>query len=192
MPAVADFLCNVRACDLCASSLPHGPRPIVQIGARARILMVGQAPGRRVHASGIPWDDASGDTLRAWLGLDKATFYNPEVVALLPMGFCYPGTGKSGDLPPRPECAPRWHAPARTLMPAIRMTLLIGAYAQTHYLTDPAATLTETVAKFQYYAPAIWPMPHPSPRNRPWLARNPWFETELLPALRTHVAQILA
>ncbi len=191
MAALDDFLGDLRACTLCAASLPHGPRPIVQIGHGARILLIGQAPGRKVHASGIPWDDASGDTLRGWLGLAKAAFYDPAQVALLPMGFCYPGTGKSGDLPPRPECAPRWHAAAHAHMPAITMTVLIGAYAQAHYLAKPGGTLTETVAQFRNHAPDIWPLPHPSPRNRPWLARNPWFEADLLPALRARVAQIL-
>lgn len=191
MTALAEFLQAARTCTLCAAHLPHGPRPIIQLGAEARLLLVGQAPGRKVHASGIPWDDASGDTLRTWLGLDKATFYDPAHVALLPMGLCYPGTGKSGDLPPRPECAPQWHQPALAHMPGIRMTLLIGAYAQARYLPEPGGTLTDTVARFRDYAPHIWPLPHPSPRNRPWLARNPWFEQTLLPALRVAVVEAL-
>lgn len=164
---------------------------MLQAAAGARLLIVGQAPGRAVHASGTPWLDASGRTLRAWLGLDENSFYDPERVAILPMGFCYPGTGKSGDLPPRPECAPRWHASIMPLLSKVELTLLIGLYSQREYLPGGALTLTENVRAFRTHLPRFFPLPHPSPRNRPWLAANPWFERETLPELRSRVAALL-
>ena len=187
------LLARIRACTMCAAHLPHAPRPVVQVHPSARLLIIGQAPGARVHASGVPWMDASGQQLRAWLGISEETFYDATQVALMPMGFCYPGKGKSGDLPPRPECAPLWHEPIRAKLPHIRLTILIGQYAQQHYLADTCAdTLTETVRNFRDHLPAFIPLPHPSPRNRFWLTKNPWFETEILPLLRKSVLDSLA
>ena len=160
--------------------------------AEARILIIGQAPGRKVHESGVPWQDRSGDNLRAWLGVDAKTFYDPKTFALMPMGFCYPGAGKSGDLPPRPECAPLWHPQLLAQMKSARVTLLIGQYSQAHYLSDRAReNLTETVRHFREYLPQYLPLPHPSPRNGIWLRRNSWFEKELLPVLKEIVSREL-
>jgi uracil-DNA glycosylase len=187
--ALKKLLTEVRQCDVCSSQLPHKPNPIVRAHRDARLLLIGQAPGRRVHESGIPWDDPSGETLRHWLGVTREQFYDERLVAIIPSGFCYPGTGKSGDLPPRPECAPLWHAPLLAAMPNIKLTLLIGSYAQALYLQDQRKpTLTETVQRYASYAPKYVPLPHPSPRNRPWIKRNPWFEKKLLPVLRKYVA----
>lgn len=181
---------QARSCTLCAAHLPHGPRPVFTVHPKAKILIIGQAPGRKVHQTGIPWDDASGKRLRHWLGVDDAAFYNPEIFALLPMGFCYPGAGKSGDLPPRPECAPQWHQPLLNLMPDIRLTLLFGQYAQAHYLGEARKkNLTETVRNWESYVPAYLPLPHPSPRNQIWERKNPWFESEVLPYLREAVGK---
>ena len=186
------LLREVRACTLCAEHLPGDPRPVLQAHPRARLLIVGQAPGRRVNASGVPWDDPSGDRLRAWLGVDRDTFYRGDSFALVPMGFCYPGTGRSGDLPPRPECAPAWHERLRARMPEVRLTLLLSRYAHAAYLGATAkATLTETVRAWEEYLPGHLPLPHPSPRNNRWLKRNAWFERELLPELRELVARAL-
>jgi uracil-DNA glycosylase len=161
----------------------------VQIGTGARLLIASQAPGRRAHESGVPFADRAGDTLRRWLGLDRDTFYDAEVVAILPIGLCYPGRGPGGDLPPRPECAPRWHARLRALMPEVRLTLVLGRHAQAHHLAARCRpTLSETVDAFRAYLPDYFPLPHPSPRNRPWLLRHPWFERDVLPALRAEVA----
>jgi uracil-DNA glycosylase len=177
---------------MCAAHLPLGPKPILQIGPRARILIASQAPGRRAHLSGVPFADRAGDTLRQWLGLDRATYYDPEIVAILPIGLCYPGRGRSGDLPPRPECAPRWHAPLCAFMPAIRLTLVLGRHAQAHHLGARCQpSLTETVRAFRTYLPDCFPLPHPSPRNGPWLLRHSWFETDVLPALRVEVSRAL-
>jgi len=184
---------DIRDCTLCAEHLPLGPRPVLQISSSARILIAGQAPGRKVHASGIPFDDASGDRLRDWLGLDRGTFYDTSRVAILPMGFCYPGTGKSGDLPPRPECATAWREKILSELRAVTLTLVIGQYAMAWHLGPRAkATLTETVQTWREYQPQIWPMPHPSPRNNLWLKKNPWFAHDLLPTLREHVKSALA
>ncbi len=178
---------------MCADALPLGPRPVLQAGAGARLLIVGQAPGTKVHASGVPWDDASGERLRTWLGIDRETFYDASKVAIVPMGFCYPGRGAGGDNPPRPECAPRWHARLLAQLPDVQLTLLIGQYAQRYFLGDRRkATLTETVEAWREYAPAFVPLPHPSPRNQPWFARHAWFEHDVLPALRERVAATLA
>lgn len=186
------MLAEVRACRACAALLPLGPRPILQISPRARILIASQAPGRRAHETGVPFVDRAGDTLRDWLGLDRATFYDPEVVAILPLGLCYPGRGRSGDLPPRPECAPRWQRRLRAAVPAVRLTLLLGRHAQAHHLGARCRpTLTETVRAFDAYLPDQFPLPHPSPRNGPWLLRHPWFEQDVLPALRAEVAGAL-
>jgi uracil-DNA glycosylase len=179
------LLREIRQCRHCEASLPQGPRPVVAASRTARILIIGQAPGLRVHASGVPWADASGRELRRWLGVDEAAFYDPRRFALMPMGFCYQGKGRSGDLPPRPECAPLWHPRLLAAMPHVRLTLLVGAYAQRHYLgVDAGPTLTATVGDFRRYLPRFLPLPHPSPRNRPWVAKNPWFEADLLPELR--------
>lgn len=185
------LLTEIRACTLCAEHFPLGPRPVVQMGSTARILIAGQAPGRKVHATGIPFDDASGERLRDWLGMSKEIFYDPAIVAILPMGFCYPGTGKSGDLPPRPECAATWRAKALSLLPNIELTLVIGQYAQAYHLPGNKATLTELVQAWREHGPAVIPLPHPSPRNNIWLKRNPWFQAELLPELREQIVRIL-
>ncbi|MFP5517232.1 MAG: uracil-DNA glycosylase family protein [Alphaproteobacteria bacterium] len=184
---------TVRACTLCAGVLQHGCRPVLRGSRTARLLIVGQAPGARVHASGIPWDDASGDRLRKWLAMDRAAFYDESRIAVVPMGLCYPGTmAKGGDYPPRPECAPLWHPPVLESLTGVRLTLLIGQYAQARYLGDRRkATMTETVANWRDYGPAYIPLPHPSWRNTAWLNRNPWFEEELVPALRRRVADAL-
>ncbi|MGR9046426.1 MAG: uracil-DNA glycosylase family protein [Gammaproteobacteria bacterium] len=183
---------QVKSCTLCASQLPHEPRPILQLHPKARILIAGQAPGRKVHDSGIPFDDASGRRLRTWLGLETSLFYDPERVAIVPMGLCYPGPGKSGDLPPRPECAEQWRNRLLTLMPDIRLTLLIGRYAQDwHLRAHGKASLTETVKAWREYWPAVLPLPHPSPRNNPWLNNNPWFEADVIPVLRARITEIL-
>jgi uracil-DNA glycosylase len=182
---------EVLACRACAGLVPE-PRPVLRVSATARLLIVGQAPGRKVHATGIPWNDPSGDTLRTWLGVDRDTFYDETRVAIVPMGLCYPGHGPHGDLPPRPECAPLWHRRLLAAMPAIELVLLVGDYAQRHYLPAEPRALTERVRGFACYGPRWFPLPHPSPRNRLWLRRNPWFEARVLPALRERVAPLLA
>lgn len=190
--SLKNLLTEVRACTICADSLPAGPRPIVQLAAESRIVIIGQAPGRRVHESGVPWDDPSGDRLRWWLGLSPEQFYDAANVAIVPMGFCYPGSAKSGDLPPRPECAPRWHEPLLAYLPEDRLEVIIGTYAQKRYITDRAKTLTETVANWERYLPKQIVMPHPSPRNQAWFKKNPWFEADVLPAVQQRVRQVLA
>jgi uracil-DNA glycosylase len=191
--AVRRLLAEVRRCTLCAAHLPHGPRPVLQLDPRARILIAGQAPGSKVHASGVPFEDASGDRLRAWCGIDTATFYDPRQVAILPMGLCYPGAGPSGDLPPRPECAPAWRPRLLGALDTVELTLLVGQYAQAWHLGAAARpTLTETVRAWRDYWPASLPLPHPSPRNNIWLSRNPWFATDVLPALRRRIRTLLA
>ncbi|KDB08526.1 Uracil-DNA glycosylase superfamily [Burkholderia sp. lig30] len=187
------LLAEIRACRACEADLPLGPRPVLRAHRDARILIVGQAPGARVHASGIPWDDASGKRLREWLGVDADTFYDASRFAIVPMGFCYPGRGASGDNPPRPECARRWHDRLLAELPAIRLTLLIGQYAQRYFLRDARkASLTETVHAWREYGPALLPLPHPSPRNQAWFKHHPWFEADVLPELRRRVARCLA
>jgi uracil-DNA glycosylase len=182
---------EIATCTHCAADLPTGPRPVVQFSSAARILIIGQAPGSRVHASGIPWDDPSGDRLRKWTGLSKRD-YDPAKVAMMAMGFCYPGKGKNGDLPPRAECAPRWHERILALLPADRLTLLVGGYAQAHYLPQAAnASLAVRVQAFRTFGPALFPLPHPSWRSAGWAKRNPWFESEVLPALREAVRERL-
>jgi len=182
---------DVRACTLCAAHLPLGPRPVFQADPDAKILIAGQAPGAKVHASGIPFQDASGDRLRDWLGVDEQTFYDPKRIAILPMGFCYPGTGKSGDLPPRPECASAWRTKLMSMLGNIQLTLVIGQYAQAWHLGErQGPTLTDTVQAWRTYWPSCLPLPHPSPRNNIWLKRNPWFERDVLPPLRRKVRQL--
>lgn len=186
------LLKRIRACDICAAELPHGPRPIVQLSREARILIAGQAPGRRVHETGIPFDDPSGDRLRDWLNIDRKTFYDARRIAILPMGFCYPGKGSSGDRPPRPECAATWREKVMRELPAVRLVLVIGQYAMAWHLGSVAKkTLTETVRAWRDFAPRIWPLPHPSGRNNIWLGKNRWFEREVLPELRRNVAAVL-
>ena len=185
------LLVRVRACQLCAAHLPLGPRPVLQAATGARILIAGQAPGRKVHASGIPFDDASGERLRAWMGISRTPFYDPHQVAILPMGFCYPGMGRSGDLPPRPECAPAWRQPLLDHLPAVQLTLVMGHYALAWHLPQQRGTLTETVRQWRNHGPELLALPHPSPRNNGWLRNNPWFEEELLPELRARVALAL-
>lgn len=182
---------EARACTLCSAELPLGPRPVLQAGVGARVLIVGQAPGTRVHATGIPWNDPSGDLLRRWLAVDREQFYDPELFAIVPTGLCYPGRGRSGDLPPRPECAPRWHPPLLEALPSIRLKLLIGRYAQDHYLGRSRESLSDRVARFRDYLPDSIPLPHPSPRNRRWLAQRPWFDAEVVPSLRRAVRDAL-
>jgi uracil-DNA glycosylase len=188
------LLVDIRACRLCAASLPYGPRPVLQAARSARLRIVGQAPGRKVHESGVPWSDASGERLRAWIGLTLEQFHDARTVAIIPMGFCYPGRAASGDHPPRRECAPRWHDELEALLPDIGLTLLIGQYALARYLgRRRKATLTETVRAWREYLPlGFLPLPHPSPRNQPWIARNRWFEIELLPQVRAAVRQLAA
>jgi uracil-DNA glycosylase len=187
-----DLLARVRACRQCERSLPHAPRPVVQVAASARLLLVGQAPGRRVHESGIPWDDASGERLRSWLGMTREPFYNARQVAIVPVGFCYPGKGKSGDLPPRPECA-EWHPQLLARLPKTELTILIGRYAQQLYLGENCRpTLTQTVEAWRDYLPRVLPLPHPSPRNQAWWKARPWFEAELVPELQRRIATLCA
>lgn len=185
------LLTDVRACTICASKLPSGPRPVLQVHPDARLLIAGQAPGRKVHESGIPFDDASGNRLRDWMGISRDIFYDPKRVAILPMGFCYPGTGRSGDLPPRPECAPAWREKLLDHLSQLRLTLVIGAYAHAYHLPGTSGTLTETVMNWREYRPDVVPLPHPSPRNNIWLRRNPWFEAELIPWLRLRIQEAL-
>ncbi len=187
------LLAEIRACRVCAPFLPLGPRPVVQLDPAARILIVSQAPGLAVHRSGIPFDDPSGARLRAWMGVDREVFYDPRKVAVMPMGFCYPGHGKGGDLPPRPECAPLWHPRILAQLGAIRLALLIGRYAVRYYLDARfGGDLTETVRNWRALPPPWLALPHPSPRNGPWFEAHPWFESELLPMLRTRVREALA
>lgn len=187
-----DLLTEVRSCTLCADHLPHGPRPVVQLHPDARILVAGQAPGRRVHESGVPFDDPSGDRLRDWLGLRREQFYDPEILGILPMGFCYPGTGSSGDLPPRPECAPAWRDRLLEHLTAVQLTLVIGRYALDWHLDARARSVTDVVRAWRDGWPDVLPLPHPSPRNQRWMKKNPWFEDEVLPALRERVRDVLA
>lgn len=184
---------EVRACQICAEHLPLGPRPIVRMEATARLLIIGQAPGTKVHASGVPWDDPSGDRLRDWLAVDKETFYDPGRVAIMPMGFCYPGRqARGGDEPPRPECAPAWHDRLLAQLPELELILLVGSYAQRRYLAGKAKkTLTETVVHWRDYLPKHLPTPHPSWRTNHWQKRNPWFEEEVLPELRRRVKALI-
>lgn len=189
--ALDNLLSSARDCRLCAGAIPDPIRPVLQAHASARVLIAGQAPGRKVQASGVPFDDASGERLRDWMGVDRDTFYDPEQIAILPMAFCFPGTGKSGDLPPPPRCAVAWREKLLAELSALKLTLVIGQYAQKWHLDTPHRTLTETVRHWRDFDKATLPMPHPSPRNNIWLAKNPWFAEDLLPELRQRVATAL-
>jgi uracil-DNA glycosylase len=191
MTSFTSLLGEVRRCTICAGQLPLGPRPILQLHPLARILVAGQAPGRKVHESGVPFADASGDRLRDWMGITPEIFYDPRRVSILPMGFCFPGTGKAGDLPPRPECAPAWRDKLLLQLDQLRLTLVIGQYAQAYHFADTSESVTATVQSWRKHWPNVIPLPHPSPRNNLWLRRNPWFEKELLPRLRARVAEVL-
>lgn len=190
MNSLDALLPEVLACRICEAHLEHGPRPVLQVDAAATILIAGQAPGRRVHESGIPFDDPSGDRLRDWMGVDRDTFYSPRI-AILPMGFCYPGSGRSGDLPPRPECAPAWREQLLAALPNVALTLVLGKYAQDYHLGAERSTVTDLVSRWESFWPTHLPLPHPSPRNRIWVRRNPWFETDVIPALQSRIQEIL-
>ena len=185
------LLHDVRNCDICSEHLPLGPNPVLRANSKSRILIIGQAPGTRVHNTGIPWNDPSGDRLRSWLQLNPDRFYDESNIAIIPMGFCYPGKGKSGDLPPRPECAPLWHEQLLQQLPGLKLKLLIGKYSQDYYLGTRRQTLAATVASFADYLPDWFVLPHPSPRNIRWFKNHPWFEADVLPALRKQVASAL-
>lgn len=186
MDQLLPLLSQIRRCHLCAPFLPLTPNPILRASPKSRLLIVGQAPGVRVHETGIPWNDPSGDRLRNWTNMDKKIFYDTTQIAIIPMGFCYPGAGPTGDLPPRKECAKKWLIPLLACLPKIQLTLLIGQYAQRYYLKERCKkSLTDTVANFSEYLPEYFPLPHPSPRNNIWLKRNPWFEQTVIPHLQT-------
>jgi len=191
MSSVATLLAGVRGCTICAEHLPLGPRPILQWHPCARILIAGQAPGRKVHESGTPFADASGDRLRDWLGMTREVFYDAKQVTILPMGFCYPGTGQSGDLPPRSECASAWREKLLRPLKSLQLTLVIGQFAQAYHMPGSGDSVTETVRSWREHWPSVVPLPHPSPRNNIWIRRNTWFESDLLPLLRLRVAEVL-
>jgi uracil-DNA glycosylase len=191
MKSFSYILKDVERCSLCAKYLPHGPRPVLQVNPKAKILIAGQAPGKKVHESGVPFLDASGDRLRDWLGVSREVFFDHTKIAILPMGFCYPGPGKSGDLPPRPECAPAWRSQLLSHMKAIELTVVLGKHAQAYHFPDSRLPVTELVMSWRDYWPKLVPLPHPSPRNNLWLRRNPWFEEDLLPVLRERISVIL-
>lgn len=187
------LLDEIKACKICEEHLPMGANPVIAASKTAKLLIIGQAPGRRVHVSNIPWNDPSGDRLRDWLGIDKETFYDRSKIAIVPMGFCYPGTGKSGDLPPRKECAIHWHQKLLKAMPNIELTLLIGNYAQKYYLKKTyKKNLTTTVMAYEEYLPKYLPLPHPSPRNQYWMKKNDWFPYEVLPILKSTIKKLFS
>ncbi len=193
MPAQSfkSLLSDIRGCSICADVLPLGVRPVLQVDPSARILIAGQAPGRKVHDSGVPFDDASGERLRDWLGVSKETFYDQKRIAILPMGFCYPGTGRSGDLPPRPECATAWRELLLAKLQRLDLTLVLGQYALNYHLPNAPQSVSEAVREWRRDWPKVLPLPHPSPRNNIWLKRNPWFEKDVLPVLRKRITNIL-
>jgi len=192
MALIKKLLIQIRNCKECEKHLEFGVNPIIAASSKSKIIIIGQAPGRIVHNTGIPWNDKSGDNLRTWLGIDKAIFYNADIIALMPMGFCYPGKSKTGDNPPRPECAPLWHKKLLAQMPNAKLILLIGQYAQNYYLGEKAKnTLTETVQDFKTFLPVYFPLPHPSPRNNIWQAKNKWFGLKVLPELKKRVHDII-
>ncbi|MGB5444448.1 MAG: uracil-DNA glycosylase family protein [Psychromonas sp.] len=192
MIPIETLLAEVRACTVCRKSLPFAPRPVFQFHPGSRILIAGQAPGIKAHESGVPFDDASGNRLRSWLGLSREAFYNPQMVSILAMGFCYPGKSASGDLPPRPECVDMWRERLLSRLEALQLTIVIGQYAQAYHLPGPRRSVTAHVQAWEEYWPQVVPLPHPSPRNNGWLAQNPWFEKELLPKLQERVLEVLA
>ncbi|WP_339697057.1 uracil-DNA glycosylase family protein [uncultured Roseivirga sp.] len=193
MASFENLLHEIKDCKVCSEHLVLGPRPVVSVSPNSKILVIGQAPGTKVHTSGIPWDDASGKNLRKWLGVTNEQFYDTNLFGIVPMGFCYPGKGKSGDLPPRPECAPLWHNQILGRLKEVKLTLLIGQYAQAYYLEKGREkTLTETVENFKAYLPKFLPLVHPSPRNGIWMRKNPWFEAEVVPYLQNRVQEILS
>lgn len=186
------LLLEIRKCTVCKDFLPNVPKPIIQASPSSKIIIIGQAPGQKVQKTGIPWDDASGENLRSWLGIDKSVFYNDKIFALVPMGFCYPGTGTSGDLPPRKECAELWHKQVMNQLKNVQLTLLIGQYSQNYYLGAIAKkNLTETVRSYKEYLPTYLPLPHPSPRNNIWQKKNTWFADKLMPLLQEKIAKIV-
>ena len=188
-----NLLLDIKKCTLCSEFLELGPNPIVSASKKSKIIIIGQAPGTVVHKTGIPWNDKSGENLRVWMGISNEDFYNPEKVAIIPMGFCYPGKGKSGDLPPRKECAPLWHEQLLTKIENAELVLLIGKYAQDYYLKMEAErTLTDTVKNYKKYLPEYFVLPHPSPRNNIWQAKNKWFVTEVLPILKERISWSLS
>ena len=191
--SLTDILREVRACQICSANLPFGPRPVLQAASTARLLIIGQAPGSKVHQSGVPWTDASGDRLRGWLELDRSAFHDEARVAILPMGFCYPGAGENrGDKPPRPECAPRWHERLLKHLPDLELTLLVGQYAHRYYLgSGRKCSMTETVKAFSEYGPQFFPLPHPGWRSPIWMRKHPWFEQAVIPELRKAVRKLI-
>ncbi len=186
-----ELLKEIRQCTLCSDVLPAGPRPVLEASPNSKIVIIGQAPGSVVHSTGIPWDDKSGENLRNWMGVSSETFYDAEKIAILPMGFCYPGRGKSGDNPPDKRCAPKWHQSVLDQLEEPALILLIGKYAQDYYLEFPEKTLTETVKCFREYLPNHFVLPHPSPRNNIWQAKNPWFKQDVLPKLKELIDEVL-
>ncbi|MCM4154941.1 uracil-DNA glycosylase family protein [Gramella sp. AN32] len=186
-----DLLSEIRDCKICSEYLPLGARPIIEASKNSKIVLISQAPGRVVHNSGIAWNDQSGIKLREWLGVDDEVFYNPDNFAILPMGFCYPGKAKTGDAPPRKECAPTWHDKVWDHLKKAELKILIGSYASNYYL-DASKKLTEKVGAFEEYLPEYWPVPHPSPVNRFWRIKNPWFEEEIVPKLQIKIKEILS
>jgi uracil-DNA glycosylase len=191
MTSLSSLLNEVRTCTICELDLPLGPRPVLQFHAKARILIAGQAPGKKVHDSGVPFDDASGKRLREWLGVTRDVFYDPKQFAILPMGFCFPGSGKSGDLAPRSECAPAWREQLLSHLSQLEVTVVLGRYAQKYHFGEASSSVTDLVKAWRTYWPNMVPLPHPSPRNNIWLRKNPWFEVELLPSLRQRVSESL-
>ena len=187
-----ELISEIKACRICEEFLPHGPRPVFSVSHDSKIAIVGQAPGRIVHESGVPWQDKSGEALCRWLQVSDEEFYDPNVFAIVPMGFCYPGTGKSGDLAPRKECAPQWHSLLFDQVKQPKLVLLIGQYAQKYYLKEQREkNLTETVRNYTNYLPQYFPLPHPSPRNNIWLKKHPWFSEEVLPELGRRVREVI-
>jgi uracil-DNA glycosylase len=192
MHKIEKLLTEIRACTICRQFLPNYPKPIIRASKNSKILIIGQAPGQKVQDSGIPWDDASGKALREWLNVNSEQFYDTNLFAIMPMGFCFPGTGKSGDIPPRKECAPAWHQKVLQQVPNIQLTLLIGKYAQDYYLGKSVKeNLTDIVKNYAIYLPKYIPLPHPSPRNNIWLKKNEWFKGEVIPILQSKVISIL-
>ncbi|MBT7755648.1 MAG: uracil-DNA glycosylase family protein [Candidatus Magasanikbacteria bacterium] len=192
MSGLDKLLAEIRACTICAEHLPLGPRPVLRVSGSVKLLIIGQAPGTKVHESGVPWDDASGERLRDWLGLTPDVFYDDTRVAIMPMGFCYPGSNhKGGDNPPRPECAPAWHSKVLEFIPQVELTLLVGMYAQKQYLGPTAGkTMTETVRAWRDYLPGVLPTPHPSWRTTGWMKKNPWFEEDVVPDLQNRIRKL--